>query len=372
MIKILQISDVHLGFRYGGLPEDAAQQRRRDLSKTFRDALELAKTEQVSFVLIPGDLFDSPTPEAALVQDVRDQLATIAPIKVVIAAGNHDYAYPGSFWSTVDWPSNVTVLSTDWETVTFEEERVQVSGISFAAPYMQHSTLNVVPDNADMIQIAVVHGDALTPDQSPYNPLPIAQIERAGYDWLALGHIHKRVISTVGRTTYAYAGSPESHGYDELGAKGVLLITLDKELAPKYEFRAIAQRIAERVTVDISSAQTNSDALALIQDALTAEVGDTYNHDLFELTLTGRMMPGNLVQVPKLAELLGVFDVRLTDQTRLQLDFETLAKEDTLEGAFVAQLLEAIKRASEDERPGLEAALDLGVQAFEGEVADAN
>ena len=98
MIKAVQMSDVHLGFQYNRLPEKSAKIRRQELMQTFRKGLQFAQTQQVDFLLMPGDIFDNPKPERSLVQDVRDALADIAPIRVMIAAGNHDYAYPGSVW----------------------------------------------------------------------------------------------------------------------------------------------------------------------------------------------------------------------------------------------------------------------------------
>lgn len=129
MIKAVQMSDVHLGFQYNRLPEKSAKIRRQELMQTFRKGLQFAQTQQVDFLLMPGDIFDNPKPERSLVQDVRDALADIAPIRVMIAAGNHDYAYPGSVWLEKEkWPDNVYIFPPYWTHIDFPELHTQVWG----------------------------------------------------------------------------------------------------------------------------------------------------------------------------------------------------------------------------------------------------
>lgn len=77
MIKAVQMSDIHLGFQYNRLPEKSAKIRRQELMQTFRKGLQFAQTQQVDFLLMPGDIFDNPKPERSLVQDVRDALAIL-------------------------------------------------------------------------------------------------------------------------------------------------------------------------------------------------------------------------------------------------------------------------------------------------------
>ena len=226
MIKALQMSDIHLGFQYNRLPAELAEIRRQELMQTFRNGLKFAQTQQVDFLLLPGDIFDGPKPERSLVQDVRDALADIAPVRVMIAAGNHDYAYPGSVWLEKDkWPENVYIFPPYWTHFDFPELHAQIWGASFSAPYQYVTLLQPVDDKPGELQIGVLHGDAYTPDHSVYNPLPQAAIAGSKLNWLALGHIHKEYQDIAGDTAYAYAGAPEGHGFDELGEKGVLLLT---------------------------------------------------------------------------------------------------------------------------------------------------
>ena len=90
-----------MGFNTTGYQKKSAKVRRQELMQTFRKDYSLPKHNKLTFV-DAWDIFDNPKPERSLVQDVRDALADIAPIRVMIAAGNHDYAYPGSVWLEKD------------------------------------------------------------------------------------------------------------------------------------------------------------------------------------------------------------------------------------------------------------------------------
>lgn len=370
MIKAVQMSDIHLGFQYNRLPAELAKIRRQELMQTFRNGLKFAQTQQVDFLLLPGDIFDGPKPERSLVQDVRDALADIAPVRVMIAAGNHDYAYPGSVWLEKDkWPENVYIFPPYWTHFDFPELHAQIWGASFSAPYQYVTLLQPVDDKPGELQIGVLHGDAYTPDHSVYNPLPQAAIAGSKLNWLALGHIHKEYQDVAGDTAYAYAGAPEGHGFDELGEKGVLLLTF-ADGQPTAEFHRLCQRRYEKVSVDISHAASNQDVATTISNALQQTVGDDYSHDLFELTLTGSLAPDGPIKVTDVPALLHTFYVQIQEDTHPAVNYAALAQEDTLIGNFTQKMLHAIDNADEAKKPQLQAALQYGIEAFKGGITN--
>lgn len=372
MIKAVQMSDVHLGFQYNRLPEKSAKIRRQELMQTFRKGLQFAQTQQVDFLLMPGDIFDNPKPERSLVQDVRDALADIAPIRVMIAAGNHDYAYPGSVWLEKEkWPDNVYIFPPYWTHIDFPELHTQVWGASFDAPYQYDTLLQPVNGKSGELQIGVLHGDAYTPDDSVYNPLPQTAIAGSNLNWLAVGHIHKHYKGIAGGISYAYSGVPESHGFDELGEKGALLLTF-ADGRPTEAFHRLCQRRYEKVNIDISNVASNQEVMTKITNVLKQRVGDGYYHDLFELILTGSLTPDAPIKVSDVTALLHTFYAKIQDDTHLVVDYAALAKEDTLIGNFTQKMLHAINTADDLEKPQLELALQYGIEAFKGGITNAN
>lgn len=84
-MKILHVSDAHLGRAQYGLPE-----REEDYYKAFEEALKLGKSADA--VLITGDLFDTRRPPTrALLRFV--EAAEAAGITIYAIGGNHDFSY---------------------------------------------------------------------------------------------------------------------------------------------------------------------------------------------------------------------------------------------------------------------------------------
>lgn len=376
MTKIVQMSDVHLGFAYAGLADSRRQkQRQQDLWQTFREALDYCQQIDAKLLLIPGDLFDTPNPEAALVQDVQDAFREIAPIKIIIATGNHDFAYAGSCWDeSQKWPANVHLFTGAWSKIAFPELQMTIWGAGFTAPYAKTSLLQPVQPTAEHWQIGVLHGDAFTPDNSPYDPLTTSQIANSGLNWLALGHIHKRLQNQVGATAYAYAGTPEGHGFDEQGPKGVLVLDfIAGQAAPTVTFHPLAQRQYEELSVDLTGLNSNAEAATKIKTVLSQNYGADYQRHLYKIHLTGALPTTALITEAGLTAQLAVFDLRLRNETHLAIDYPQLAQLDTLAGNFTKKMLAKIDHAQNDqEKEQAQLALDLGLRAFQEDLTNAH
>ena len=92
------------------------------------------------------------------------------------------------------------------------------------------------------------------------------------------------------------------------------------------------------------------------------------------MTLTGDISEEAAVSVDELsAQLFGKFYyMKLRDNTRLLIDYEELAKENSLKGMYTARMLDNIRmqeQAGNEKGAALyRKALELGIRAFEGEV----
>lgn len=89
-MKFAHLADCHLGgWRYPEL-----QQLNFD---SFKQALDICKKEKVDFVLIAGDLFDSPYPPIETIKDTFNEFRKLkeANIPVFFIAGSHDYSISG-------------------------------------------------------------------------------------------------------------------------------------------------------------------------------------------------------------------------------------------------------------------------------------
>ena len=88
-LKILHAADLHLDSPFEGLPAGKAAIRRKEQRELLTALAELAVSEQVDLVLLPGDLLDSDNTYYETGEDLIRALRSI-PVPVFIAPGNHD------------------------------------------------------------------------------------------------------------------------------------------------------------------------------------------------------------------------------------------------------------------------------------------
>lgn len=89
-MKFAHLADCHLGgWRYPELQQLNFE--------SFKSALETCKKEKVDFILIAGDLFDSPYPPIETIKDAFNEFRKLkeANIPVFFIAGSHDYSISG-------------------------------------------------------------------------------------------------------------------------------------------------------------------------------------------------------------------------------------------------------------------------------------
>ena len=124
-MKFLHAADVHLDSplhgleRYEGAP---VEELRGATRRAFDNLVDLAIEEEVSFVLLAGDLYDGDWKDynTGLYFIQRMDWLREAGIRVFIVAGNHDAA--SQITRQLRLPDNVTLFSTSKpETVVLEK-----------------------------------------------------------------------------------------------------------------------------------------------------------------------------------------------------------------------------------------------------------
>ena len=90
-MRLLHLADVHLGAACSAFGP-IAQDRRRAILEAFRSLPDVAVDHRVDAVLVAGDLFDGPAPDADLLAAARDALRRFvdACVPVFMVPGNHD------------------------------------------------------------------------------------------------------------------------------------------------------------------------------------------------------------------------------------------------------------------------------------------
>ena len=135
-MKFLHAADLHIDSQLKGLDALGHAPAERIRAAT-RDAVVLlidtALRERVDFVVLAGDIFDGPWPDATTGAWTASQFRRLrdAEVPVFLIRGNHDAK--SQIASTAPWPSNVFELSADKpETVVLDSLKTAVHGQSFA------------------------------------------------------------------------------------------------------------------------------------------------------------------------------------------------------------------------------------------------
>lgn len=356
MIKLIHAADLHLDAPFSSLsPQQAAQ--RREEQRTLLDRLaDLAEGAQLLF--LSGDILDSDHAYYETTQALARTLGRVRA-KVFIAPGNHDFYSPRSPWATTAWPENVHIFrESAVESVHLPELNCVVRGAAFTSPFRDDSPLAGLGHLEDeAIHLMCVHGDV--EGKGRYGNIPLETIFSSGLTYLALGHVHAGSgLQKAGKTYWAYPGCPEGRGFDELGEKGALAVTVDGS-AVKAEFVPLAGRRYEILTVDVSGADPAA--------ALFAALPKGAERDIYRILLTGESgMEG--LDLPALAAIAApcFYSVTLRDNTRVRRDLWSRAGEDTLTGLFLREMKARLERAeSDEERSKIEKAVRFGLAALE-------
>lgn len=362
-MKLLHASDFHLDAPLSGLSPEKSAQRRRELREIPARLARLARDEGVDLVLLPGDLFDGarvyPETLRALAQALEDMGAP-----VFIAPGNHDCYHGKSPYASVPWPNNVHIFTEpELQSVHLPELRCTVHGCAFTAPHREDDPLAgfSAPDDG-MLHLLCLHGEVAA--AGGYAPIAPASLARCGAAYAALGHIHAATSGRAGHTLWAYPGCPEGRGFDELGPKGALVVSLS---SPDGHPTAPVELGVSPVTskfVPICRRQYRIESVNV--DTFTDNLPQEECPDLVRLLLSGESrFPPDTAALTALAAPR-FFHVELYDRTTLPQELWARADEDSLTGLFLREMRARLEAAPEGERDTLLLAARFGLAALEG------
>jgi exonuclease SbcD len=287
MTKLLHTADLHLdsplvtlALRDDGL--------RAAVENATRDALyrivDIAIAEEVAAVLIAGDLYDGSQRSmktAAFLLEAFRRLADEG-IRVFLIRGNHDAE--STITREIAWPDNVHVFDGHGGHVMLTDG-IAIHGVSFREPRAPDSLVAKFRPVGGVMNIALLHtslGGAEGHD--PYAPCMVSDLIAAGFDYWALGHIHRRTVHHTAPFV-VMPGMPQGRDMGEDGPKSATLIHVDAE-GIRIEERRTAALEFRRESFDISDCAGMSDVHARIA-ALVRGLSDA-TPVVLRLTLTGQ------------------------------------------------------------------------------------
>jgi exonuclease SbcD len=258
-------------FPYDGAPVDDLRLATRG---ALRNLVDAAIDEQVDVVLIAGDLFDGDWSHYSTgVHFVREMgRLREAGIEVVTAAGNHDAE--SKLTKSLPWPDNVHVLSTHKpETVPFKKLGLAVHGQGYATPAVTDDLSRGYPKPLpDMVNIGLLHTCADgRPGHERYAPCSVEGLRQHGYDYWALGHVHRREVLS-NDPPVIFAGNLQGRGLRETGPKGATLVKIADDGSAEFEHRVLDCVRWEQIEVDATGCASVNDVCERIGTRLREEL----------------------------------------------------------------------------------------------------
>jgi exonuclease SbcD len=295
MIKILHLSDIHLGsgFSHGRLnPETGLNTRLEDFIATLSRCIDRAIAEPVDLVLFGGDAFPDATPLPIVQEAFAAQFRRLvdAEIPTVLLVGNHDQHSQGAggaslcIYRTLGVPGFMVGDRLETHRIQTRNGAVQV----ITLPWLTRSTLLTRPETEGLslvdvnqllierLRIAlegeirrldpalptVLLGHLMT-DTAEFGAerflavgkgftVPMPLLTRSCFDYVALGHVHRHQVLSQ-QPPVVYPGSIERVDFsEEQEEKGFVLVELAKEQTsfsfcplPVRPFRTIRVNLAE-------------------------------------------------------------------------------------------------------------------------------
>ncbi|HED13334.1 MAG TPA: DNA repair exonuclease [Gammaproteobacteria bacterium] len=273
MWKFIHAADVHLDSslhgleRYEGAPVEEIRSATR---RAFDNLIELAIDEEVDLVLLAGDLYDGDWKDYNTGLYFVERMGRLreADIRVFIVAGNHDAA--SRITKYLRLPDNVKMFATRTpERVVLEDLDVAIHGQGFASRAVTEDLSQAYPQSdPQLFNIGLLH-TCLNgkPGHEPYAPCTVDGLRSKGYQYWALGHVHKR--EEVSRNPWiVFPGNIQGRHIRETGPKGCTLVTVDSGEVSEVTHRDLDVIRWSLCEVDVKDSETVDDVYEQVRVAL--------------------------------------------------------------------------------------------------------
>lgn len=307
MIKILHLSDIHMGsgFSHGRInPATGLSTRLADFVNTLSKCIDRAIAEPVDLVLFGGDAFPDATPAPYVQEAFASQFRRLvdADIPTVLLVGNHDQHSQGNggaslcIYRTLGVPGFIVGDRIDTHHIQTRNGAVQV----ITLPWLTRSTLLTRPDTeglalAEVNDLLIQRLDPVLEGEirrlDPEIPtillahlmvdranlgaerflavgkgftIPLSMLTRPSFDYVALGHIHKHQnLNPSNNPPIIYPGSIERVDFsEEKEDKGYVLVELEKNHA-NWQFCPLSVR--RFCTIEVNIADEDDPQTALLK-----------------------------------------------------------------------------------------------------------
>lgn len=356
-MKFVHIADMHFDIPFTLLSNkaDLGEIRRVDQRQVFKKVIEYIKTENIPFLFISGDLYEHEYIRESTINYINNLFKEIPNTKIYITPGNHDPYLKNSYYNKFNWNENIYIFNSQIEKIELEE--CNIYGFGFDDFYCYDSKIEQIElDNKEKINILIAHGslDGGYDEIKNYNTMSSRKIKDIGFDYIALGHIHKCNLSQENKNII-YPGSTISMGFDELGQHGMIVGEIKKD-SLETKFIQLDPKEFKEENLDITNISTEEELVEKIKEINIEE------NILYKVILIGkRNFEIDIYKIYKMIEIKNI--IKIKDNTKLNYDLKEIANDYTLKGLFAQEILKEME--NKDINPEvLEKAIEIGIDVL--------
>lgn len=247
--RFIHAADLHLDSPFAGMssvPDRLREHLQQSTFAALNHLVELAIAEQPDFIVISGDVYDASDSSLRAQLRLREawELLGRHGIPVYVIHGNHDPLNAGRL--RLAHPEHVTVFGPAAESVTAlrrsdGEPVAVITGISYpTSAVTENTSLQFRRDpSCSLFHIGLLHANVEGQEgHDAYSPCSLRDLQQSGYDYWALGHIHKRQILHEA-PWIVYPGNPQGRSLKETGPKGCYVVDVNGHGEARLSFRAL-------------------------------------------------------------------------------------------------------------------------------------
>ncbi|ESY94310.1 DNA repair exonuclease [Mesorhizobium sp. LNHC209A00] len=228
MFRFIHSSDLHIGKRFGNMPEDLRGRLREARHSAISRLAEQARVRGASTILLAGDTFDTETPTPAMLRQALAEMSQSAPLRWILLPGNHDSLLADQLWSAAGSvvPDNV-LLATRPEILTIAADVALLPAPCTTRRPGRDLTewmdSAATPEGA--MRLGLAHGaiQSFSEESAASDVIAPGRAAKAGLDYLALGDWHGTVAINE-RTRYSGSPEPDRFKHDTPGQALVVSI----------------------------------------------------------------------------------------------------------------------------------------------------
>lgn len=346
-MRFIHIADVHLGAQpdAGSL---YSRERAQEIWDTFEKVVRVCENEKTDLLLIAGDLFHR-QPLVRELKEVDYLFSQLTHTKVVLIAGNHDYIRKDSYYRSFEWSGNVYPLfGESAEYIDFPELDTAVYGFSYYKKEIREPRYDDLrAGGVRSVEILLAHGG----DDS-HIPIDRRALSASGFDYIALGHIHKP--QALERNRIIYAGALEPVDKNDTGAHGYV----EGEIS-EAGVRTSWIPCAKREYIHLELPVEKEDTTGSLRDEIAGLTEEYGTENIYKIILTGRRSADVMFDTGRLADAGNITEV--VDETFPAYDIPRLYEENqnNILGRFIGHFAGYEEGSTEYEAlcEGLEALL---------------